>query len=693
MKAPGILILLIFIVSEISCQVADSALQKTDSIRFQTSNGFIVKKNNFELFNSSFITGNAYGVIRSQDNPKISVDGIPVNPNLYNNNAPYPEFLGNMNLLSFDLEEVSCGTLISGNKIVSGTHNNAIEFKTTEIILNRKEPVFEFNNFTAFEYQGKDTLGYSTITNFNFQQGYEKFGYRFSIINGFHNDYISENGLQRYGGNFKLKYKPYKKISLNGFIDYTNFQSFKRTGENNLDADRLFTWATIDVDLTRGFQLYGKYAFKLVSDISQRNITDEWSWEEDYFYSEYYLEKIKYKYNNSFWDIGLNFKKSLTDNALINVNLGYYLSNNQHFGRFESYYHNNHNSYAEYISKLEPKTKESLGYSSLNFKYKGLVIKYFFDITNYRFQRLILDQDERKTLFNHVLSSNLDFINNENKILNKLGIQLNFGKLANYTIIPQPITYSPGNASIPDWIIKFDNVNIELGLYSSFLKNLIHFNISVYQKMYPSYNHLFNYSHLLQDIGKITKNGLDLNVDASIVRKLNIEWDIALSYNMNSSKLDQKKDLIFVMTDTTIQNHIVILTNKFRYRNFELLVEVEAKNGFDVNLYRNNISVAEPFTYREHTTVIGVDNQGIPITQTNQFFDNNITDTDYLILKHLGIEYHPSNKAKRFNYSIGLHYNKMRRMYLYVNDVELYQNQFQQPSFYNVMSLSLKASF
>ena len=226
MKALGLLVSLIFCVSELSCQVADSSFQKSETNRFSTPNGFIVTKSKLELFNSSFITGNAYAIIRNQDNPKIFVDGIPVNP-IFGSNVPFQEFIGDMNFLSFDLQDISTETLRSGNNIVSGTHNNSVKFITHEIKLNSKGPQFELNNFTSVEYQDKDTLGFSTLNNFNFQQGFEKFGYRFSIINGFLNDYIPENGLQRYGGNLKLKYEPFKKVSLNGFIDYTKFQSFK----------------------------------------------------------------------------------------------------------------------------------------------------------------------------------------------------------------------------------------------------------------------------------------------------------------------------------------------------------------------------------------------------------------------------------------------------------------------------------
>jgi hypothetical protein len=211
MKFLKLFLLLNLLSIVVSGQDFDTTLIELDTSKFRTTNAFLIQQKNYETFNNSFITGNSSAIIRSQDNPKILLDGIPINPILINN-THYTEFLGQMHLLSYDIQGVSVHTLKNDNKIVSGNYNNAISFNTNEIKLGNNLPQFEVNNFTTLAYQDFDSTGFSTIFNFKAQKSFEKFGYRLSLTNGFQNDYIPEDGLQRYEGNLKLKYKPTKRM-------------------------------------------------------------------------------------------------------------------------------------------------------------------------------------------------------------------------------------------------------------------------------------------------------------------------------------------------------------------------------------------------------------------------------------------------------------------------------------------------
>lgn len=236
MKFFKLFLLLNLPVFVVSGQDVDTTLIKSDSLEFRTTNAFLIPRKNYETFNNSFITGNSVATIRSQDNPKILIDGIPINPILLNN-TDYNEFLGHMHLLSYDIQSVDVNTLQNDSRIVSGNYNNAISFNTSDIQLGKRAYQFEVNNFTSLAYQDFDTLGYSTIFNLKVQKSYDKFGYRVSLNNGYQNDYIPENGLQRFGGNLKLKYNPFKALVLSGFLDYTQFKDFKRSGKDFLKSE------------------------------------------------------------------------------------------------------------------------------------------------------------------------------------------------------------------------------------------------------------------------------------------------------------------------------------------------------------------------------------------------------------------------------------------------------------------------
>ncbi len=683
----------------VSGQATDTISIKIDTSVFRTTNAFLIPQKNYETFNNFFITGNSFAIIRSQDNPKILIDGIPLNP-IWVNNTHYTEFLGQMHLLSYDIQGQNVHTLQNEDKIVSDNYNNAISFNTHEIKLGNNSPQYEVNNFTTLGYQNFNSTGFSTIFNFKAQKSFEQFGYRLSLNNGFQNDYIPENGLQRYGGNLKLKYKPIKPILFTGFLDYTKYKDFKRTHDNNLKSNRLFTYINADITLTEWLLLYGRYSLNKVSDFTKRDLNYDGKYRNGEQYNESYFEMNNYKYASSYFDIGLDFKKVIVRNTFITLKLGYNLNRLEYFNEKETDYHNS-NRYVENSKyKSEPEETKKVLYTSLKVQNNHVSVNYLFNRTGYGFNGLILKKNENQSFINHLISLNFDFFKNNEKNINNLGFKAIYGKLTNYSILTQPIWINPAPGyQEPEWITAYSNDNIELDLFSSLLRNRIDVSFSLYFKNYKKFNHHFEYEtsngfySSLEDIGQVTKNGHELNGNFYIIQNKSLDWVMRFSFSKNSTLLERNEELRFQIADTIINNKIISIVNNFRYKNFQLFIEFEGKKGYDLNLYKNNIKVSEPFSYGERTQISEINNKGMPTSANIENYERYITDTDYAILKQIGLEYRTKDNPSGNIFILGIQYNKMRRIFLYVNDIEKYQEQFQKPSFFKAISLSFKMKF
>ncbi|MBL7905161.1 MAG: hypothetical protein JNL22_09085 [Bacteroidales bacterium] len=680
----------------VSGQNSDTTLIQSDTSCFRTTNAFLVNQKNYETLNNSFITGNSFAIIRSQDNPAVLIDGIPVNPILVNN-THYREFLGPVNLLSFDIQGINVRTLQNEDKIISGNYNNAINFHTDEIKTGNSSPQFEVNNFTTFAYQDIDSAGFSSIFSFKAQKSYEKFGYRLSVNNGFQNDYIPENGLQRYSGNVKLIYNPNKQLLLTGFLDYTNFLDFKRKDENNLKSNRLLAYINTHLTLTDWLSLYGVYSFNKLSDISERDLKlEDKNWYGEY-YTKSYFEKNNYKYSSNFFDFGFRFNKKFIQSTFINIKLGYNLNSLKYFIENEIVYKYSDGVYGESWFNSEPEEAEKVLYTALKLHNKYIAFSYLLNKTYYGFNKLSFKENENNTFSNHLVSLNFDLVKNSDKIINHIAVNATYGRLANYSIIMRTIRINPvPGYKEPEWTTPFSNDNIELDFLSSFYKNRIDIDFSLYYKNYSKYYHLFKYYtpggifSSADNIGKVTKKGYDLNGNFWIIKNNSMDWILGVSLCESIIEPEKNEELIFQLADTTIGNRIISIVSNIRYKRFRYFIEFESKNGYDVNLYKNNFSVSEPFSYGERSQISGVNNSGIP---SSVIIENNfgyITDADYFILKRMGLEYQTRSNAKGQYFVIGIQYNKMRRVYLFINDTEKYQEQFQRPSFFNAVSLSLK---
>ena len=698
MRVVILFILLNFVSFIASGQTSDTTFVELDTTKFRTVNPFLLNQANYEGINNSFITGSAIATIRSQDNPLVLIDDIPIN---HRNNTATTEYLGLMNFLTFDIQGVSVQTLRNEDRIISGDNNNSISYSTDDIILGKDSAQFEVNNFTSLSYQDFDTIGYSTIFNFSAKKSYDKIGYRLSLNNGFQNDFFPENGIQRYGGNVKLKYNPVEAVLLTGFLDYTNFNDFKRTGDNTLKSNRLFSYINADISLTDWFTLYGKYSRHTLSERMERVFNNDFLFFGDIL-DENYNEKNNYNYASSYFDIGLDLNREIVNNTFINFKLGYNQNNLDYSGEKETDYiisdTSSDISRDYFNSRWNRFEAEKVIYTSLKLQNKIISIEYLFNRTNYEaLTNLFSGTIENRSFNNHLVSLTFDIIKNENKLINKLRLNATYGILANYAIESPPFSFS--NEEV-DWITDYTNENIELGLYSSFFKNRIDFSFSVYSK---NYDQLFDVGSrsglILHDIGKVNKQGYDLIGKFNIIQNKEFGWSVRSSFSENEIAItydDSVEEIPFigiVTKDTIIKNNIISINNNIRYKNFQLFVDVEGKNGFDINLFENRLSVSKPFSYQQSSQISGINNEGVPTSESIEDFRNYITDTDYLILKTIGLRYQTNENKKGNNYTIGLQYNRLRRIYLYVNDIELYQDQFQKPSFLDSVSFSFKMKF
>lgn len=116
MKHFSFILLIITISAIVSAQNEDAIVQKNETVTFAILNSFVISNTDYETFNNNFVSSSFITAIKSQSSPKIFIDGIPVNP-IFANNLNYAEFLGNIHLLSYDLQNERVSTLQTNNRI------------------------------------------------------------------------------------------------------------------------------------------------------------------------------------------------------------------------------------------------------------------------------------------------------------------------------------------------------------------------------------------------------------------------------------------------------------------------------------------------------------------------------------------------------------------------------------------------
>ena len=700
-----IIIFISFFFTQSYGQRADT-LKNNDNLDSIPSNELIIKNKSYETLNNSPLTGSAFYFIRSQDNPLITIDGIPVDPTILNK-LPYIEYLGNPHLLPSDIAKININTIAHNSKIVSGIHNGAVGLQTEEIKLGYSHGEYSFSNFTSLNFQDISQTGFSTITNLKIKKAYNKFAYRLSLSNGFHEEFRPNNGLKRFSGNIKVKYKPFSNTNITGFVDFSNFSDFKRTGNNNFKSNRIFSYVKVDSKIFNWAEIYGDISLNNQNEKLKRELLSVTEYDT--------INKLYdkgYSVNTIYSDIGIRLNPKVSKYFKTALSLGYSINNIDNQSNFSVESQRSTTDYYSYYTK-EPEitSKESKAYLSAKIFNKYFTLEYLMNKTNFDFDYFAtnyhafshspdsvpgdfdvydFERDEKESYDNHVLASTINIINNKQGIFNNLKLKTSYSKLKNYTVEQ----FETHNA--PDWIQNFPNNNFEISLASSVFRNKLDVGLTYYSKKYTDYTifRFINYSIVFENIESLNKTGYEATSSFLIVDNPNFNWDIFASYSKNNVKLINEDDNRYIYTEnTSINNELLIAGSNFIYKNISFHIALESKQGFDFIYYRNNISASPPYPLWQNRQIAGIENNGKPIFEYIDDIDY-ITDTDYFILKNAAIEYSLFNKFRRIQeMKFGLSYNTTRMIYTYVDDPNYYSEHFQKPSFIHSIIFSLKMKF
>ncbi len=160
----------------------------------------------------------------------------------------------------------------------------------------------------------------------------------------------------------------------------------QRSGENDLTSNRFFYYFNTDFILTKWLSLHSKYGFNKVSDDSKREVKREGDLRNGGKYFESYTDKNNYKYQSSYFDIGLNFNKEIINNYFLNLNLGYSQNSVDYNREFERFYENSDGVFHNNGMKYEPKEKEKVWSTAVSLSNNYFTFEYLYNKTDYGFR-------------------------------------------------------------------------------------------------------------------------------------------------------------------------------------------------------------------------------------------------------------------------------------------------------------------
>src|SRR5690606_31283776 len=171
------------------------------------------------------------------------------------------------------------------------------------------------------------------------------------------------------------------------------------------------------LDIADWLAIYGKYSYKKVSDSSKRYIENE----IDSLSNVIYDEKRNYTVSSSYFDIGLSFNKWIEENTSINLTIGYNSNGIKYDDEAIKFYR--HSSWERRYESVywKPALTERLLYSSLKLQNKHLTFSYLFNKTFFGLKH-VFKEKENNSFTNHLVSLNYEFIKNDDKKINRLGL-------------------------------------------------------------------------------------------------------------------------------------------------------------------------------------------------------------------------------------------------------------------------------
>jgi len=685
---------------------SDTIFTVKDTNQVTTPNSLLFQYPNYETLNNSYVLGGGVSFIRSQENPLITIDGLPTNPIIFKY-LPFNEYLFPPSILSFDLEETAINTNIYESKIISGYHNNSINLKTSEIHYGISKAKINANNYSSINFIDLDKVGCSIINNLNIYKPFNKVTFRLSLSNGCMNSFIPNEGLKRYGGNIKLKLKLLPKTNLIGYFDFTNFNDFRRTGKNSFKSDRIFSYLKFNSELTNWLEIIGISGISSLKEDFNREIISTYL--NPFMPDD--VNNASYNLNNNYHsksyqsDLSLRFKYNFENFLYFSVVAGINANSSKYPCHIISDFRSpTSQRFASGNFNLE--TTEQKKYFSTNLVNEYFSLDYSFDITKHRFLA-----DTSDGLFNHHVGINVPILNKRNGPANEIGISGSFSRLINLSLKSFDLYFSSLYLEQPFGALQTPTLAFEFSIFGAFFNQKLTTQLNWYSKIddrllyvpaLPSYLP-DSTTHTLEEtiisLGRNNRFGGEINGSLKLVETNDKNWSLLFSYSNNTVDFKKKNSYL---KDTAIRNSIYWIQNSIKIKNFSIYFSMEGKSGFDYNYFNRKISTAGtspyydlPWSNERREIITGISNNGEPIREAIGYQDRNaLIKTNYFILKNFGFEYSFKQRPGWLDeLSIGIMFNRIRRIYIYLNDIERYQNQQQLPSFMNSIDLSLDMKF
>jgi hypothetical protein len=204
-----------------------------------TPNGAVASYPNLEYIIPAFETSSSYLFYRSQDNPLITIDGIPTNGRLFG--IPFREYVPIYQPLSFDISLSRVTAYSAGTSIASGLFENNVAFVSQSPIRLQDSTQFFFNSFISAVARDNGT-GFSIVNHGGVALTQKKISVRAAVNQGFTDPYVQHTGTKRFGGNAKISMRPLKNLTLTGYMDYSAVSDFNRPDSCELDIASLFAY-------------------------------------------------------------------------------------------------------------------------------------------------------------------------------------------------------------------------------------------------------------------------------------------------------------------------------------------------------------------------------------------------------------------------------------------------------------------
>jgi hypothetical protein len=149
------------------------------------------------------------------------------------------------------------------------------------------------------------------------------------------------------------------------------------------------------------------------------------------------------------------------------------------------------------------------------------------------------------------------------------------------------------------------------------------------------------------------------------------------------------------LEDSNESNVFFTIGNKFRYKNILFQFLLEGKEGLDFDYYNRSIGSTYPVPRPQYySSLVGAHSSGKAIYDKSVSYAS--PHTKYFMLKNIALRYNLKVKKRRIDeFTIGLTYDRIRNIFLHLNDIgsQYSTRVIQTPSVYNTLSLSAGITF